>query len=115
VSARVPCALARGVPERTVDQGGRALIAELDDSSSSMFIVVEVGLSLHSRGLSDWLHGPYWLLHGPCWLLHGPYRLPSIRALIIRLLGWSLPGVSDWLHRPHRLLSIECVLDCKIT
>jgi hypothetical protein len=30
-------------------------------------------------GLSDWLHGPYWLLHGPFWLSsigvfdHTPY------------------------------------------
>lgn len=29
------------MPERTVDQGGRALITELDDSTSSMFVIVE--------------------------------------------------------------------------
>ena len=41
---------AKGVRERVVDQGGKPLIVELDDSSSSMFIVVEgVGEVLKSR------------------------------------------------------------------
>jgi WD40 repeat protein len=41
-----------------------------DARSNSIDPIQSVGLSLHSRGVSDWLHGPYrWL--------RGPYRLSS--------------------------------------